>query len=69
MCGICASARAVYLGEVPGEPREDLARDEGRDAAGCSLASCQTNRSDFFFVKTENKTIGRNFIFNPLRKD
>ena len=48
MCGICASARAVYLGEVPGEPREDLARDEGRDAAGCSLASCQTNRSDFF---------------------
>lgn len=55
MRGICASACAVHLGEVPGEPREDPARDEGRDAAGCSLASCQTNRSDFFLVKTEKE--------------
>ena len=40
----CTPARPLHLGEDPGQPGQDPARHQGRDALGRCVAPCQTNR-------------------------
>jgi hypothetical protein len=51
MCGISPPARALYLGEGGGQPGENPARDQGRDAPGRRVASCPAHRSVWEWAK------------------
>ena len=43
MCRVCATARALHLGEV-WQPGQNPSRNQGGNIARCRLAPSQTNR-------------------------